>query len=114
MLRRQLIPFLVTLFAAYFCGGSAARLHLLAVLFTKPVVALAIAALLLFVVQRSSDACRLLLPGRSFCIASTLVRALLRRPSRLHLLYRIELQLDTPQSPCLQPRFQRPPPAFVR
>jgi hypothetical protein len=62
-MRRQFIPFLITLLAAFLCGDSASRLHLLAVLFARPVLTLAFTALLLFVVQRSADICRSLLVG---------------------------------------------------
>jgi hypothetical protein len=113
MLRRQLIPFLVTLLAAWLCGGSATRLHLLAILFAKPVLMIASAGLLLFVIQRSPDIGRLLLLGSSFWLAWDLVRPLLGLQSP-HRLCRIDLELDIPESPCLQPRFQRPPPIFAR
>ena len=113
MLRRQLIPFLVTFLAAFLGGGSVSRLHLLAVLFTKPVVTLAFAALLLFVVQRSSDLCRSLLLGSSSWVAWDFARAIRRLPCR-HLLRTTDLQLGTPESLCPRTFFQRPPPAFAR
>jgi hypothetical protein len=114
MLRRQLIPFLVTLLAACLCGGSATRLHILAVLVAKPFLTIAIAALLLFVVQHSSDICRLLRPDSSGWVPWNLVPALLRHLVGRNLLSRTDPRLDIPESPCLQPRFQRPPPAVAR
>jgi hypothetical protein len=110
MLRRQFIPFVVILLAAFLGGGSAARLRLLAVLFAKPILTLAVTALLLFVVQRSSDLCRTLLLG---WVAGDLFHALLSRLPRRHHGY-IDLQLDLPNAPCLRTRFQRPPPAIAR
>jgi hypothetical protein len=112
MLRRQPIPFLVTLFAAWFCGGSATRLHLLAILVAKPILTIAFAALLLFVIQRSSDIGRLLRLGSRR--ARDLGCALLLHPQSRRVLRRIDLELDIPESPCLQPRFQRPPPVLAR
>lgn len=111
MLRRQFIPFLVTLLAAYFSGGSASRLHLLAILFAKPILTIASAALLLFVIQRSSDAGRLLRPGS--WLAWDLDCELPLHPQSRRVLARIELELEIPASPCLQPRFQRPPPLLA-
>ena len=111
MLRRQFIPFVVTLLVAFFCGGSASRLHLLAVLFAKPIVMLAFTALLLFVVQRSANVCRSLL------FSSSVVwdfAGALRRPPRRHLLRHIHLQLGIPEPPRLRTLFQRPPPALAR
>jgi hypothetical protein len=117
MLRRQLIPFLVIFLviflAAFLGGGSAFRLHLLAAFFAKPVVTLACTALLLFVVQRSSDLCRSLLLGSSSWVAWDFARAIRRLPCR-HLLRHIDLQLGIPEPPCLRTLFQRPPPAFAR
>jgi hypothetical protein len=113
MLRRQLIPFLVTLLAAYFSGGSASRLHLVAILFAKPILTIASAALLLFVIQRSPDICRLVL-GSSSWRTGDFDCALVLHPQSRRVLRRIALELETPDSPCLQPRFQRPPPNFAR
>jgi hypothetical protein len=112
MLRRQPIPFLVTLFAAWFCGGSATRLPLLAIFVAKPILTVAFAALLLFVIQRSSDIGRLLRLGSRR--ARDLGCALLLHPQSRRVLRRIDLELDIPESPCLQPRFQRPPPVLAR
>lgn len=111
MPRRQFIPCIVTLLAAFLCGGSASRLHLLAVLFARPVLALAFTALLLFVVQRSSDLCRSLLLG---AVTADFVRALLTRPPCRQLRGYVDLQLDIPRTPCLRTRFQRPPPVIAR
>jgi hypothetical protein len=113
MLRRQFIPFVITLLAAFLCGGSASRLHLLAVFLAKPALTLAVAALLLFVVQRSSDICRSLLFDSSSWIAWDFARALRHLP-RHDLRGRIDLRLHIPETPCLRPLFQRPPPAFAR
>jgi hypothetical protein len=109
MLRRQFIPFVVTLLAAFLCGGSASRLHLLAILFAKPVMTLAFTALLLFVVRRASDLCPTLLLGAWFWTAWDFTRALLSRLPGY-----IDLQLAIPETPCLRTLFQRPPPAFAR
>jgi hypothetical protein len=111
MLRRQFIPFVVTLLAAFLCGSSASRLHLLAVLFAKPVLTLAFTALLLFVVQRSSDNCRSMFLG---WVARDFVQASLNHLPRRHLHGYLDLQLDIPETPCLPTLFQRPPPAFAR
>jgi hypothetical protein len=111
MLRRQFIPIVVTLLAAFLCGGSASRLHLLTVLFARPLLTLAFAALLLFVVQRSSDICRPLLLG---LMAGDFVQAPLNHLPRRHLHGYLDLQLDIPETPCLPTLFQRPPPAFAR
>jgi hypothetical protein len=111
MLRRQFIPFVVTFLAAYLCGGSTSRLHLLAVLFAKPVLALAFTALLLFVIQRSSDLCSSMFLG---WMAGDFVQAPLNHLPRRHLHGYIDLQLDIPETPCLPTLFQRPPPAFAR
>ena len=111
MLRRQFIPIVVTLLAAFLCGGSAFRLHLLAVPFARPVLALAFTALLLFVVQRSSDICRSLFLG---WVAGDFVQARLNHLPLRHLHGYIDLQLDIPETPCLPTLFQRPPPAFAR
>jgi hypothetical protein len=111
MLKRQFIPIVVTLLAAFLCGGSASRLHLLAVLFVRPLLTLAFTALLLFVVQRSSDICRSLLLG---WMAGDFVPALLNHLPRRHLHGYIDLQFDIPETPCLPTLFQRPPPAFAR
>ncbi|HZD78288.1 MAG TPA: hypothetical protein VE218_14865 [Acidobacteriaceae bacterium] len=113
MLRRQFIPFVVTLLAAFLCGGSASRLHLLAVLFAKPIVTLAFTALLLFVVQRSANVCRSLLFSSSSWVVWDFASAL-RRPPRRHLLRHIDLQLGIPEPPRLRTLFQRPPPALAR
>jgi hypothetical protein len=112
MLRRQTISFLVTLLAAWLCGGSATRLHLLAILFAKPILTIAFAGLLLFVIQRSPDICRQL--GLGSWLEWNLDCALLLHPQSRRDLRRIDLELDIPDSPCLQPRFQRPPPIFAR
>jgi hypothetical protein len=111
MLRRQFIPCIVTLLAAFLCGGSAARLHLLAVFFARPILALAFTALLLFVVQRSSELCRSLLLG---WVTTDFVRAVLTSPPCRHLRGYIDLQRDIPRTPCLRTHFQRPPPAHAR
>jgi hypothetical protein len=111
MLRRQFIPCIVTLLAAFLCGGSASRLHLLAVFFARPILELASTALLLFVVQRSSDLCRSLLLG---WVTTDFARAVLTRPPRRHLRGYIDLQLDIPRTPCVRTRFQRPPPVIAR
>jgi hypothetical protein len=111
MLRRQFIPCIVTLLAAFLCGGSASRLHLLAVLFARPVLALTFTVLLLFVVQRSSDLCRSLLLGWG---TTDFARAVLTRPPRRRLRGYIDLQLDIPRTSCLRTRFQRPPPVLAR
>jgi hypothetical protein len=111
MLRRQFIPCIVTLLAAFLCGGSASRLHLLAVFFARPVLALAFTVLLLFVVQRSSDLCRSLLRG---WVSTDFARAIQTRPPRRHLRGYIDLQLDIPRTPCLRTRFQRPPPVSTQ
>lgn len=109
MVRRQSIPFVVTLVAAFLCGGSASRLHLLAVLFAKPAVTLAVATLLLFVVRRSSDICHALLLGASIWTAWDFTHALLRRLRRP-----TDLQSDIPETACIRTLLQRPPPAFAR
>jgi hypothetical protein len=111
MLRRQFIPCIVTLLAAFLCGGSAARLHLLAVFFARPILALAFTALLLFVVQRSSELCRSLLLG---WVTTDFVRAVLPSPPCRHLRGYIDLQRDIRRTPCLRTHFQRPPPALAR
>jgi hypothetical protein len=109
MLRRQYIPLVVTLLAAFLCGGFASRLRLLAVLFAKPLLTLAVTALLFFVIQRSSDLCRSLLLGG---VVGNLSHAPLNRLPRRHLHCYFDLQLDFADAPCLRTRFQRPPPAI--
>ena len=111
MLRRQFIPCLATLLAAFLCGGSASRLHLLAVFFARPILALAFTVLLLFVVQRSSDRCRSLLLGWG---NTDFARAVLTCPQCPARRAYIDLQLDIPRTPCLRTRFQRPPPVISR
>jgi hypothetical protein len=104
-------PVVVTFLAVYLSGGSASRLHLLVSLFAKPVMTLAFTALLLFVVQRSTDICRSVFlgcDGRRFC-----PRAPQPSAPRRHLYGYIDLQLDIPEPPCLPTLFQRPPPAFA-
>jgi hypothetical protein len=110
MLRRQFIPFVVIFLAAYLCGGSASRLHLLAVLFAKPFMTLAFATLVLFAVQGTPDICRSLLLG---WIARDFARAPISRLLRRHLHGYIDLQLNIPKTPCLPKLFQRPPPALA-
>ena len=111
MLRRQFIPCIVTVLAAFLCGGSASRLHLLAVVFARPVLTLAFALLLLFVVQRSPDICRSLLLG---WVTTDVARAILTCPPCSHRRAYIDLQLDIPRIPCLRTRFQRPPPVIAQ
>ena len=69
---RQSIPVLFTCLAAYLHGSSLTRLHLLAIIFVKPFLALVCAALLLFIVRHSAEICRTLLLGPSFWIAWSL------------------------------------------
>jgi hypothetical protein len=104
---RQLIPVLFTFVAAYLHGGPLTRLHLLAVLFAKPLLALILVAFLLFIVSRSADICRFLLLGPSGWLAWSI-----SIPYR-----RISIRWvadNLPISPPLDSLFQRPPPSLFR
>jgi hypothetical protein len=116
MMPRRFIPFLFTFLAAYLHGGSLTRLHLLAVLFVKPLLALILAALLLFIVSRSADISRSLLLGPSFWIASCCrIGSSLASMPRRRFPWRIQSASDSIPAPAwLNPLFQRPPPALAR
>jgi hypothetical protein len=108
MWRRQFFPIITMALAAYFSGGSATRLHVSAVLFTKLIVVVAFVTLLVFVVRRSANL-RHPLPFSSLPWLLLDLSLLIR-----HLPCGIDLNFVAPEAPCLSSRFQRPPPAFAR
>jgi hypothetical protein len=107
MMPRQSIPVLFTCLAAYLHGSSLTRLHLLAIIFVKPFLALVCAALLLFIVRHSAEICRTLLLGPSFWIAWSLASM-----PRHQFPWRIQSDIEIPAPPFLRPLFQRPPPSL--
>jgi hypothetical protein len=107
MMPRQLIPVLFTCLTAYLHGSSLPRLHFLAILFLKPLLALLCAALLLFVVRHSAEICRSLLLSPSLWMAWSLVSMPQRRFA-----WRISSDVEIPAPPSLRPLFQRPPPSL--
>lgn len=107
MMPRQLIPALFTCVAAYIHGSSLTRLHFLALVFVKPLLALFFAALLLFIVSHSAEICRSLLLSPSLWMAWSLASIAQR-----HFPWRITPDVEIPAPPSLRPLFQRPPPAL--
>ncbi len=107
---RQIILVVFTFLAAYLHGGTATRLYLLAILLVKPLLALIVGALLLFIVSRSSDICGSLLSCVYFWIAWNIVSV---PPFRFP--WHLQAAVDKlPVPPPLDPLFQRPPPSRSR
>jgi hypothetical protein len=106
MMPRQLIRVLFTCLIAYLHGSSLTRLHFLAILFVRPLLALFFAALLLFIVSHSAEICRSLVLSPSLWMAWRLASI-----SQRCFPWRIPPVVEIPAPPSLGPLFQRPPPA---
>jgi hypothetical protein len=105
---RHFVPLLFTLVVAHLYAGSLSRLQLLFILLAKPAITLATAGLLLFVIVRSSDICRML----QIDLSAVRIRCFVAVSPRL-LHWRTQPDPILPEAPSLTPLLQRPPPAFV-